>query len=91
MTAHGDASAVERVFRQEYGRSVSVLARAFGDIDLAEEGVQEAFAVAAQRWAADGVPPRPIGLDALIQLSAPLLVNGAVRCERASRASGRFI
>ena len=61
MTAHGDASAVERVFRQEYGRSVSVLARAFGDIDLAEEGVQEAFAVAAQRWAADGVPPSPAG------------------------------
>jgi len=61
MTARGDASAVERVFRQEYGRAVSVLARAFGDIDLAEEGVQEAFAVAAQRWAADGVPPSPAG------------------------------
>jgi len=44
MTAHGDAAAVERVFRQEYGRAVSVLARAFGDIDLAEEGVQDAFA-----------------------------------------------
>jgi hypothetical protein len=35
-------------------------------------------------------PLRPIGLDALIQLAAPLLVNGAVRCEMASRASGRF-
>ncbi len=52
---------VEAVFRQEYGRAVSVLVRAFGDIDLAEEGVQEAFAVAAERWGADGLPPSPAG------------------------------
>jgi len=52
---------VETVFRQEYGRAVSVLVRAFGDIDLAEEGVQEAFAVATERWAADGLPPSPAG------------------------------
>ena len=52
---------VERVFREEYGRAVSVLVRAFGDIDLAEEGVQEAFLVAAERWPADGLPPRPAG------------------------------
>jgi RNA polymerase sigma-70 factor (ECF subfamily) len=56
-----DGRDVERVFRQEYGRAVSVLVRAFGDIDLAEEGVQEAFAVAAERWAADGLPPSPAG------------------------------
>jgi RNA polymerase sigma-70 factor (ECF subfamily) len=61
MTAHGDVAAVERVFRQEYGRAVSVLARSFGDLDLAEEGVQDAFAVATQRWATDGVPPSPAG------------------------------
>jgi RNA polymerase sigma-70 factor (ECF subfamily) len=52
---------VEAVFRHEYGRAVSVLVRAFGDIDLAEEGVQEAFAVAAERWVADGLPPSPAG------------------------------
>ncbi len=52
---------VEAVFREEYGRAVSVLVRAFGDIDLAEEGVQEAFAVAAERWVADGLPPSPAG------------------------------
>jgi RNA polymerase sigma-70 factor (ECF subfamily) len=52
---------VEAVFRMEYGRAVSVLVRAFGDIDLAEEGVQEAFAVAAERWVADGLPPSPAG------------------------------
>src|ERR1700721_3078192 len=52
---------VERVFRREYGRAVSVLVRAFGDIDLAEEGVQEAFTIAAERWGADGRPPSPAG------------------------------
>ena len=52
---------VERVFREEFGRSVSVLVRAFGDIDLAEEGVQEAFAIAAKRWTIDGVPASPAG------------------------------
>jgi RNA polymerase sigma-70 factor (ECF subfamily) len=55
------ARSVEAAFRQEYGRAVSVLVRAFGDIDLAEEGVQEAFAVAAERWVADGPPPSPAG------------------------------
>lgn len=52
---------VEGVFREEYGRAVSVLIRAFGDIDLAEDGVQDAFAVAAQRWSESGVPPSPAG------------------------------
>ncbi|HEY1650544.1 MAG TPA: RNA polymerase sigma factor [Acidimicrobiales bacterium] len=52
---------VEEVFRHEYGRAVSVLVRAFGDIDLAEEGVQEAFVVAAERWPVDGLPPSPAG------------------------------
>jgi RNA polymerase sigma-70 factor, ECF subfamily len=52
---------IEHVFRSEYGRAVSVLVRSFGDIDLAEDGVQEAFAVATQRWTADGVPPSPAG------------------------------
>ena len=37
---------VAQVFRQEYGRAVSVLVRTFGDIDLAEEGVQEREAAA---------------------------------------------
>ncbi len=56
-----DGRDVEMVFRREYGRAVSVLVRAFGDIDLAEEGVQEAFVVATERWAADGLPPSPAG------------------------------
>ena len=52
---------IERVFREEYGRAVAVLVRVFGDIDVAEEAVQDAFAVASERWPGDGVPPSPAG------------------------------
>ena len=56
-----DGSEIERVFREEYGRAVAVLVRAFGDIDLAEEAVQDAFAVAVERWTSIGLPPSPAG------------------------------
>ena len=56
-----DASVVEETFRQEFGRAVATLVRLFGDIDLAEEAVQEAFVVALQRWPEAGVPPNPGG------------------------------
>ncbi|WP_216853637.1 RNA polymerase sigma factor [Phytoactinopolyspora halotolerans] len=52
---------IERVFREEYSRAVSVLVRRFGDIDVAEEAVQDAFAAAVQRWPASGLPPSPSG------------------------------
>ncbi|MGI8868300.1 MAG: RNA polymerase sigma factor [Mycobacteriales bacterium] len=52
---------VDAVFRAEYGHVVSTLARLFGDISLAEEAVQDAFAVAVEKWRADGVPPNPGG------------------------------
>ena len=55
------ASEIERIFRSEYGRAVAVLARRFGDIDVAEEAVQDAFAVALERWRASGLPPSPQG------------------------------
>ena len=55
------ASEIERVFRAEYGRAVAVLIRVFGDIDVAEDAVQDAFAAAARRWPADGLPPGPAG------------------------------
>ncbi|MGN6564445.1 MAG: RNA polymerase sigma factor [Thermomicrobiales bacterium] len=54
-------SAIEQVFRAEYGRAVAVLVRAFGDIDVAEEAVQEAFTAAVERWPAAGLPPSPAG------------------------------
>nr|WP_107909839.1 RNA polymerase sigma factor [Streptomyces chartreusis] len=52
---------VEAVFRAEYGRAVAVLVRALGDIDLAEEAVQDAFTTALRRWPETGVPPSPAG------------------------------
>jgi RNA polymerase sigma-70 factor, ECF subfamily len=55
------SSEIERVFRSEYGRAVSVLVRVCGDIDAAEEAVQDAFAAALERWPHTGVPPSPAG------------------------------
>jgi RNA polymerase sigma-70 factor (ECF subfamily) len=55
------ASEIERVFREEHGRAVSVLVRVFGDIDVAEEAVQDAFAKAVERWPSTGLPPSPAG------------------------------
>lgn len=49
------------MFREEYGRAVSVLVRLLGDIDAAEEAVQDAFAAAVRRWPSDGLPPSPAG------------------------------
>jgi RNA polymerase sigma-70 factor, ECF subfamily len=54
-------SEIERVFREEYGRAVAVLVRAFGDIDVAEEAVQDAFTVAVERWPSTGLPSSPAG------------------------------
>jgi RNA polymerase sigma-70 factor (ECF subfamily) len=56
-----DTAAIERAYRESSGRAVATLVRLFGDIDLAEEAVQEAFAVAAERWPAAGMPPNPGG------------------------------
>jgi len=52
---------VGRIFREESGRSVAALIRVFGDIDVAEDAVQEAFAVALRKWPGDGLPPNPGG------------------------------
>jgi len=56
-----DGAALERAYRESAGRAVATLVRVFGDIDIAEEAVQEAFAVAAERWPSSGVPPNPGG------------------------------
>ncbi|MEY2458744.1 MAG: polymerase sigma-70 factor, subfamily [Acidimicrobiaceae bacterium] len=56
-----DHAALERIFREESGRVIARLIRLFGDIDVAEEAVQEAFVVASERWPQDGVPPNPGG------------------------------
>jgi RNA polymerase sigma-70 factor (ECF subfamily) len=54
-------SEIERVFRAEYGRAVAVLVRVFGDIDVAEDAVQDAFTAALQHWPSTGLPPSPAG------------------------------
>ncbi len=56
-----DADEIARVFRAESGRAVASLVRAFGDIDVAEDAVQDAFAIALERWPETGLPPSPAG------------------------------
>jgi RNA polymerase sigma-70 factor, ECF subfamily len=50
---------VEQVFREEWGRAVAILTRVLGDLELAEDAVQDAFATALERWPGDGVPRSP--------------------------------
>jgi len=50
---------VEALFREEWGRAVSILIRALGDFELAEDAVQDAFATALERWPRDGMPQNP--------------------------------
>jgi RNA polymerase sigma-70 factor, ECF subfamily len=51
--------AVAEVYREEFGRSIAILTRVLGDLDLAEEAVQDAFATAVERWRRDGIPANP--------------------------------
>jgi len=56
-----DDALIGQIFREESGRSVATLIRIFGDIDLAEDAVQEAFTLALRKWPANGLPPNPGG------------------------------
>ncbi len=53
--------AITQAHHEEWARVVAGLARRFGDLDIAEDAAAEAFATAAERWPADGVPPNPGG------------------------------
>ena len=55
------SDALDEVFRREAGRCTATLIRVLGDIDLAEDAVAEAFAIAAERWPETGMPPNPGG------------------------------
>ena len=55
------AAEIERVFRADYGRAVATVARLSGDLGMAEEAVQEAFAIALETWPRTGIPPSPTG------------------------------
>jgi RNA polymerase sigma-70 factor, ECF subfamily len=48
-----------RAYRDERARSIAILGRVLGDLDLAEDAVQDAFVRAAERWPRDGVPANP--------------------------------
>ncbi|HWJ80845.1 MAG TPA: sigma-70 family RNA polymerase sigma factor [Nocardioides sp.] len=54
-------TAIERVFREEYGRLIASLVRRFGDIDIAEEAAGEALVAALEKWPVSGTPPNPGG------------------------------
>ncbi|MBK5224275.1 MAG: RNA polymerase sigma factor [Acidimicrobiia bacterium] len=56
-----DRTEIERIFRSESGRAVATLVRVLGNIDLAEEAMQDAFVRALERWPSDGLPPSPAG------------------------------
>jgi RNA polymerase sigma-70 factor (ECF subfamily) len=59
MTDAPTADDIARVFRDESGRCIATLVRVLGDIDLAEDAVQEAFVTAALKWPVDGLPANP--------------------------------
>ncbi len=61
MDSPDPTAAIERIYREEYGRIVASLTRRFGDIDIAEEAAGEALLAAVERWPRDGVPPNPGG------------------------------
>lgn len=52
---------LDRVYRAEFGQAVATLAGVFGDVSVAEDAVQEAFAIAIERWSTTGLPPNPGG------------------------------
>jgi RNA polymerase sigma-70 factor (ECF subfamily) len=54
------AQAIEQLFRREYGKTVAVLVRFCGNIELAQEAVQDALAAALEHWPATGLPPSPV-------------------------------
>jgi RNA polymerase sigma-70 factor, ECF subfamily len=53
--------ALDGVFREHWARVLATLVGILGDIELAEDAAQEAFAIAAERWPRDGEPGNPVG------------------------------
>jgi RNA polymerase sigma-70 factor, ECF subfamily len=61
LSANGGSVALDAVFREHWGRVLATLVGVLGDIELAEDAAQEAFAIAAERWPRDGEPENPVG------------------------------
>jgi RNA polymerase sigma-70 factor, ECF subfamily len=81
-------ASVERVFREEWGNAVGILTRAMGDLELAEDAVQDAFATALERWPRDGVPRKP---GAWIVTTARNRAIDRIRRERVFRRKAELL
>jgi RNA polymerase sigma-70 factor (ECF subfamily) len=79
---------IERVFREQWGRVLASMVGYVGDFDLAEESTQEAFAIAAERWARDGEPANPV---AWLVTTARNRAIDRVRRERTLAAKTRLL
>ncbi|MDH4176491.1 MAG: sigma-70 family RNA polymerase sigma factor [Thermoleophilia bacterium] len=81
-------SAVERAYRDEWARAVAILARVLGDLELAEDAVQDAFAAALRRWPRDGTPRNP---GAWIVTTARNRAIDRIRREQAFRRKAELL
>src|SRR5947207_15836000 len=79
------SSALEAVYRSDWGRVVAALIGLFGDFDGAEEAAQDAFAAAADQWSSSGVPEFPRAW--LIQTSRHKAID---RIRRKDRVRAKF-
>jgi RNA polymerase sigma-70 factor (ECF subfamily) len=78
------ASAIEEIYRADWGRIVATLIRLFGDFDVAEDAAQEAFAAAVAQWPATGVPEFPRAW--IIQTARHKAIDGLRRRARFEEA-----
>lgn len=79
---------IDRVFREEWGRAVAILTSVLGDLELAEDAVQDAFATALERWPRDGQPRNP---GAWIVTTARNRAIDAIRREKVLRRKTELI
>jgi RNA polymerase sigma-70 factor (ECF subfamily) len=81
-------AALERAFRDEWGRVLAWLIGFLGDFELAEEATQEAFAIAAARWPRDGAPTNP---RAWLSTTARNCAINRIRRDRTLAAKTRLL
>ena len=79
---------LDEVFREQWGRVLAAMVGFLGDIDVAEEAAQEAFAIAAERWPRDGEPANPVAW--LITTARNRAIN-RIRRERTFREKARLL
>ena len=79
---------LDEVFREQWGRVLAAMVGFLGDIDVAEEAAQEAFAIAAERWPRDGEPSHPVAW--LITTARNRAIN-RIRRDRRLREKTRLL